>query len=260
LTVIKLKSSCVELMEQLNELSPFVNNSSFLPVIERKARSLLKSDAAHAWEVLACVELKRNHYKLMVECFNKAKNLRPYDDVLKMNMAVGLQQLGYNEEAVDIAKLLIDRNRDNLPVLHNLLNIFNRALAFKQAMVVAELLKKLNQSEGGFQSFLLENNPELETHLSLLETNGIESEELIKRHDVALQFLIKKNVLTPVRTPKIFSDGCLRIVHEINASPKEAALMNFEIAAVLIDTFDDLLSDYLIISTNPVSHLVSVEA
>lgn len=233
-----------DLADRAIGLSDDADNTFALASIEREANALKPIDTSHASEVLAIVAFKRRQYDKMREHFRNAELTRPADPLLDLNMSGCLRTGGFFQESLERLNKVINRFRDDKKILKEALLTYRVAPDMENAATVLDWLQKLGVNTN-------DTLDDLRRHCELLARRGISTSDLVKRHEAVAQLLREKQLETQFVSQEIRHDASVRLVHDIIQTPRQAAQLNMEIAELLAYTFEDTLSDVMMITTNP---------
>jgi hypothetical protein len=249
------KRKANEWIDRLIEITDGTEINDFeLKRIEQEARKLLNgpnSQQSDSYEVLGVIAALRQNPAEVRTFFDAAIRLADAESypVRVSNKVIALQRTYNLRESLEISLSLSERYPDNLDLLQLAHTCALTALKLGVVMELDNRAKALNHSLSVPDDN--DNAVDIEPLMNLMGRSGITDNQLLERIEVAASVLEKRKLRFFGNQFFTLSNGESAYKFLSMISPEEAAEVSFEIAEVIIETFDDPLSSVLTISCIP---------
>lgn len=225
----------IELIDEINSLlHAGIRNEFDLRRIERKANQLMAADPASAHLVLGMVGSLKNNRDALLKHHNLALALGCDPYLGFSNFAVSLGLMGYYSEALEYARKACDIEKSS-ETISDVIDLTCRCARYEEALRYWNEIEKLSLVPRV-------NVPPKEIIMKLAafsKNNALRDSDLAGVTEVVESITHEHRIKINSYAPKLYQENgeeWLSVEFGINASPKEVASLNIELAEKLVES------------------------
>ena len=200
--------------------------------LKKKAKYLIKIDAATAYDYLGRIAGLENNRKDVISNYEKAISLPSNNCINRLNYSIALMRCGLNDLALEEARKVFNKFPNDKDVLSNLFYRLIDSTRFNEAHT---LLSEIEDNE----------KIELVNHASkIFEEVHLKDEDAQYLQKLAYSVIEKNNIYYFNSTASII-DNCVCFTLYVDLPVEEIFDINWDLAGILANGVDDMRCDVL---------------